>query len=308
MNSIIILFGILTIVAIIVLFLKCGKENYSVIQRYNFPLIDQNKCKYPTTNNKKYTTTQKALSDYGQQKIIQPNTYLEIVEKLMFQLSNKNIDIDDNELEEIIYDQDVSIIKNFIHSKINDKVTTEEYLQQNGSFKFEYLYPKDLKIYYFKYKNNEENNSSDTKIFKIIFTLYNPIRSVSVDCIAFISNINNNLNIEYANILNDWKHLNDNSEYINKIDDQKHIFKDSLVEQKYNKFAKSTAKNNLDYADVNCDELPVQIKSDIPDEYKGETVKIQNLPPTFGTGVIKYPPIYKNKDETYSYYKDGPLF
>lgn len=316
MNPIILLFGLLTLITIILLFIKCkpsdNKENYSVIQRYNFPLINKNDCEYPTTNNKKYETTQKALNDYAQQKIIQPNNYLEIVDKLMFQLSNNNININEIELEEILYEQEANIITNFIHAKINEKVKTESYLQQNGSFKYEYLYPRDSKIYYFKVKEPEklekdQKNLKDLKVFKIIFTLYNPIRNVSVDCFCFISNIENELKIEYANILNDWKHLMDDTN-LPKNKNQIDIFKDTVVQQDFNKFATSTAKNNLDYTDVNCDELPVQIKSDIPDEYKSDTVKIQHLPPTFGSGVIKYPPMYKNKDETYSYYKDGPLF
>lgn len=315
MSTQIIIFGLLVLTAIIIYFVKCVfKSNFSdliythIIPRYNFPLIrdsvkdsikdsvkDSSKDSIKDSSKdsskdsvkdsvkdssinkdlEKYKTNDKiATWLYDQNKIVQPNNYLEIVEKLLKQLSNKKIDVNNLKLKEIDYDYDSSIITNFIHNKINELVKKEKYLQENGTWKYEYFYPKDPKFFYFQ----DEDNKS-LRVIKLIYTLYNPLRNVSVDCIAFITEKESKLEIQHTEILNNWKHLQEDLTSISPNQKQNEIFYSSYFEKQFNKSGSSTFNSNLDYIDLNCDKLPIKIEADIPDEYKKDTVKIQFLPP-----------------------------
>jgi len=266
-------------------------------------------------NTAKYETNKKiALNQYGQGKILQQGNYLEMVSKLLKQVSKNNVNVNNLDLTEIDYNGETSSLSNFIQYKMNEIVKKEEYLQQNNGWKFEYFYPKDIKIYYFQEKDSDETNGKNVpkiKVFKLIYTLYNPLRGVSTDCIAFITHTNDNdLEIQYMNILNEWKYLQEDlvkSGNINKTK-QNEIFLGSYFEKEFNKSGSSISSSNLEYSDLNCDTVKIVINPDIPAEYKKEIVDIQHLPPSFGSGNVKYPPIYKNvNSNTYSYYPTGPV-
>lgn len=359
MSPQLILFGLIVLVSVIIYLYKCvfkGESFTPIILRNLFPLFrESNKElgqelnnnpelekelnnnpesqkveeKTELLNTKKYETNKKvALNQYGQGKIKQSGDYLEMVSKLLNQVSQNKVNINQLNLTEIDYEGETTVLSNFIQYKINDIVKKEEYLQQNSGWKYEYFYPKDIKIYYFEELENKEISNKDNKeimnneipklkVFKLIYTLYNPLRSVSTDCIAFVTHTNNNdLEIQYTNILNEWKYLQEdltNSEQSNKNSQSKQnsqntIFLDSYFEKEFSQSGSSISPSNLKYTDLNCDTVKIDIKADIPEEYKKDIVNIQHLPPSFGADNVKYPPMYKNGDfNTYSYYPAGPL-
>lgn len=346
MSPQLILFGLIVIVSLIIYLYKCvfkGESFTPIILRNLFPLFkksdlesefktelkfkqepelnnNQNmsqkvKKKTELLNTQKYETNKKvALNQYGQGKIKQSGDYLAMVSKLLNQISQNKININQLNLTEIDYKGETSELSNFIQYKINEIVKKEEYLQQNNGWKFEYFYPKDIKIYYFEELENSEksNNKKEIpklKVFKLIYTLYNPLRSVSTDCIAFVTHTNNNdLEIQYTSILNEWKHLQEDLSNTNqsKQSKQNTIFLDSYFEKEFSQSGSSISPSDLDYTDLNCDTVKIDIKADIPEEYKKDIVDIQHLPPSFGADNVKYPPMYKNGDfNTYSYYPTG---
>ena len=53
---------------------------------------------------------------------------------------------------------------------------------------------------------------------------------------------------------------------------------------------------------------PVNIKADIPKEFKENSFQPQYLPPLFGNGICKYPPNYKTENGEVQTVNSPPLF
>jgi hypothetical protein len=266
----------------------------------------QNNCKFPFTNNKLDTTSNKNVYtyQYSNRFLLNPDNYLVLIKKLLNDLSTKKINVSkipDSNLLEINYEGDPEYITNFLNDKINELVKTKNYLHNNGSWKYEYFTTSEPTIFYYKIKD------SNTKIFKIIYTLGNPLRSSYTSCIAFISNINNKLNIEFTSILNDIDHKNikDNLDVIPK-EALEFSFIDTIANVDFNKYGYTSDYSGLNYIQEHKDPK-INIKADIPSEFKENSFQPQYLPPLFGNGICNYPPFYKMTNGETKYFNIPPL-
>ena len=279
---------IILVIVLIVLY-KC-KENYSpIITRYSQTQCPGNSCIIPATNNKKNELCNKKVStyQYADRFIKTPDNYLHMVSNLLNYLSKKSININDLKLNTKDFNGDTEYITNFMNSKIDDLIKNKDYLQQNGPWKYEKFYTCEPTIYYFSTDKNNLN------IFKIIYTLANPLRSSYTSCIAFISEkgeLSGNLEIIYTEILNDTENKSDKNNLQSLSKDALHFsFLGSLADIDTNKFGESTNSSGLNYISDYGDSEKINIKADIPIEFKKNTFEVQRMPPLFGNGVVDYP-------------------
>lgn len=313
-------FFVLIVILIIFLY-NCNNinENYSpIITRYSNSTINENNCKKPFTNNKKDYTCSKPVYtyQYGNRMLINPNDYNLMVQKVLKDLQddlNFNLSLFKNDnLEEIDYTGDQSLITNFINDKLKNLSKTKEYLQNNGSWKYEYFFSSEPNIYFYKIKNN-----SKLFLFKITFTLENPLRSSYTNCYAFIlldKNLNNLKIIKAGIVSNDSVNIeNFNSKIenneLNNITkgNLKFQFLNVLPELEYDQWSNGVNNSAIPYISEYREGHQVKIDPKIPNEFKDTSeFNIQYLPPEFGNGICDYPPIYNIDSDKKNYYLNNP--
>ena len=299
-------------------FFKNAKtENYTPsIVRYLPIFKSQNDCPYPYTNNKpnKPCSSDVYTYQYGNRKLMNPDTYLDMIKKLLDNLSNKKINVShipDEILSEKYYMGDQELIINFLNNKINKLVSTKEYLQTNGPWKFEYFSVSDPTIYYYEVNNENKifnNLPKKFNLFKIIYTLGNPLRSSYTSCLAFITQIDNKLEVQYTGLVNDFEKLPKDNLSIIPSEALNFSFVDTIADNNFDQFGNSNSYSGLNYIEEFRDGKNVEIKADIPKEFKESSFQAQYLPPLFDNGVCKYPPVYKNKDDVDEVVNTPPLF
>jgi hypothetical protein len=240
-----------------------------------------------------------------------PDEYLNMVRKLLNDLSTKKINVNkipNNMVNEIKFLGDRQKITNDINNKINNLVKTKKYLQNNGSWKYEYFNVSDPTIYYYEVKNNLINGLPNKfNLFKIIYTLGNPLRSSYTSCIALITEINGILEIQYTTLTNDSQ--NKYRDKLNVIPQEalQFSFIDNIEKINFNEYGNPTDYSGLNYISEYKDS-DINIKADIPKEFKDNNFNAQYLPPQFGNGVCKYPPMYENPYGKIQYYNNPPLY
>lgn len=292
-------------------------ENYTPsIIRY-FPSIQsQNNCPFPYTNNKLNNVRNPDVYkyQYANRKLMNPDQYLDMVKKLLNDLSKKNINVI-NIPDEILtvkdFTGDQEIIINFLNSIINKQILDKKYLQQNGPWKFEYFYVSEPTIYYYEVNNKNKffyNLLNKFDLFKIIYTLGNPLRSSYTSCLAFITNINNKLEVQYTGLVNDFEKLPKDRLDVIPTEALDFSFIDTIANQNFDQFGNTNDYSGINYINEPRDGKPVNIKADIPNEFKENNFHPQFLPPQFGNGICKYPPIYKNSKGKNEIINDPPLF
>lgn len=290
------------------------QENYTpIITKPINCSKNNNNCHYPYTNNKKNTPSNEDVYtyQYGNRKIMNPDEYLNMVRKLLNDLSTKKINVNkipNNMVNEIKFLGDRQKITNDINNKINNLVKTKKYLQNNGSWKYEYFNVSDPTIYYYEVKNNLINGLPNKfNLFKIIYTLGNPLRSSYTSCIALITEINGILEIQYTTLTNDSQ--NKYQDKLNVIPQEalQFSFIDNIEKINFNKYGNPTDYSGLNYISEYKDS-DINIKADIPKEFKDNNFNAQYLPPQFGNGVCKYPPMYENPYGKIQYYNNPPLY
>jgi len=247
---------------------------------------NQNTCNSPYTNNKRDTMASKcvSVSKYADRLIMNPDEYLNMISKLLNDLSNRNIDVSiipPEYLKEKDYLGDTDYITKFIDSKINELVKTKSYLQQNGSWKYEYLYARDPTIYYYSVKDENYN------VFKIIYTMANPLRSSYTSCIAFITELNGELEIQSTIFLNDFSEK--------PIDKLRAVpqgalqfnFLDTLANLDFDEYGNTTNYSGMNNITETRDGEKIEVKADIPDEFKEQSWVPQYLPPLIDNKINK---------------------
>jgi len=283
-------------------------ENYTPIIVRPLPCLkNENECSLPYTNAKpenRYTQANEKIyiQQYGNRKILNPNNYLELVKKLLNDLSNNNINISNipqNLLIEKEYLEDTSIIINFINNEINKLVNKESYLQNNGTWKYEYFSVSEPKIYYYEINNSNKyfpNMPTKINLFKLIYTLGNPLRSSYTSCLAFITEINGKFEIQYTTLVN--KPEKESGDKLKVIPQEalEFSFIDTIANNDFNQFGHSIDYSGLNYIEEPREGHKIEIKADIPKEFKEKSFQAQYLPPLFGNGIVKYPPYYKTKN------------
>lgn len=303
------LIPICILIAIIIVVLLCItntpdllKENYTPIIYRQLPILkNQNTCPYPFTNSKPHSRYKQAndkvyVSNYGNRKILNPNNYLELIEQLLDDLSNKNINVFNLPTNLLInkeYLGDDSTITNFINNNINKLVNTEKYLQNNGPWKYEYFNVSEPKIYYYEINNSSryfEDLPEKFNLFKIIYTLGNVLRSSYTECLAFITVIDNKFEIQYTTFVTKFEkdYARNNLNVISE-ESLEFSFIDAIANNNFDKFGNSNNFSGINYIKEQQNEK-IEIKSDIPAEFKEILCKKQHLPPLFGNGIVPYLP------------------
>ena len=250
---------IILVILLIALFVYVNyyyKENYSSIV-YRIPNSTKNKntCEYPLTNTEKNTYCDKfnSVYQYGERPLITPDGYLDILKKLVKEISlNKVIDdkivIDDYDNDNHDYN---SVFIKHLNEKLQNLIQTKNYLQNNGTWKYESLIATDPYIY----------SSNKNNMYKVVFTLSNPQRSAYTKLYCIVKTTDNfeSINsIEYMNFVNTFEELPEKS-----IDNTKRLefkFVNQLNEIDFDKYAHPITEENLNDKII--------IKADIPTEFK----------------------------------------
>lgn len=283
-------------------------ENYTTIIPRELPYLkNENQCQFPFTNAKpdnRYNIKNEKvyINQYGNRKILNPNNYLELVEQLLQDLSKKTINVS-NIPQNILIDKDYlgdsSVITKFIESEINKLVNKESYLQNNGTWKYEYFSISEPKIYYYEINNSNKyfpNLPNKFNLFKLIYTLGNPLRSSYTSCIALITVINNQFEIQYTTFVNKFeKDTEDNLKVLTQ-EALDFSFIDTIANNDFDQFANSVDFSGLNYIEEPRNGKKIEIIADIPEEFKEKNFKAQHLPPLFGNGIVKYPPNNTNNN------------
>ena len=291
-------------------------ENYTPsVVRYLPCNKNQNTFPFPYTNNKLNTTSNNDVYtyQYGNRKILNPEQYLSLVKKLLNNLSLKKINvstISDKSLIEKDFNGDQSYITNFMNNKIDELIKTKSYLQHNGPWKYEYFHTSNPTIYYYEINNKNgeyANLPRKFNLFKIIYTLANPLRSSYTSCLAFITQINNELEIQYTSLVNDFdRTVKDNLQVIPN-EALKFSLINTVIENDFDQFAIPTDYSGLNYIEEPKFGTKVEVKADIPKEFKADNFHPQHLPPSFGDGNVKYPPLYKTQNDKSEYFSSSSI-
>ena len=298
-------------------------ENFTTSIERPLPCTkDQNVCDFPCTNNTLDTTSNKDvyIYQYANRMILNPDQYLKLVKKLLNDLSTKQINvtkIDDKNLKEIEYTGDREPITKFLDSEINKLINTKKYLQNNGTWRYEYFSTSDPTIYLFEV-SNVSNVSNGNKmfpnlpnkfnLFKIMYTLANPLRSSYTRCLAFITLINDVLNIEYTAMINDFERTVQDNLKVIPTEALNFSFIDAIANNEFDQFGNTTEYSGLNYISEFREGDKINVKADIPKEFKPENFQPQHLPPLFGNGLCKYPPTYKTESGKSFHFDTPPLY
>lgn len=315
---------IIIVIVIIVVCTNCldyfksiQTENFSHIIYRPLPCTEsQNNCPFPYTNNKlqKQSNEDVYTYQYANRKLLNPDQYLEMVKKLLNDLSSKEVNVSnipEELLAEKFYEGDQEPIINLMNSKINHLVKTKDYLQHNGTWKYEYFVVSSPTIYYFEVNNENkmfQNLPTKFNLFKIIYVLGNPLRSSYTSCLAFITKIDNKLELQYTTFVNDFeKESKDNLKVIPQ-EALEFSFIDTIANNEFDQFGHPNQYSGLNYIEEPREGEKVNIKADIPKEFKEKLFQPQYLPPEFGNGVCKYPPYYKAPDGKEYYFNTPPKY
>ena len=314
-----------------------NKEHFSrIIPRYQNATLEKNTCKKPFTNNKRNTECSKPVYtfQYGNRMLINPNDYNKMIKKVLDDLKtlnynnqNKTFNLNNTNLVEEDFKGDQSQIINLLNTKLKELSQTKSYLQNNGPWKFEHFYASEPTIYFYRLK--EPNNIF---LFKIIFTLENPLRSSYTSCYAFITlenptlnNINgitndlNNMNIIKAGIVSEnsvnmelfesTNFINSENAIDNLVDGQlDYTFLNVMPQLEFDQWGHTVNNSGIQLIEEVRQGTPVKIKPEIPDEFKEPDFKTQYLPPEFGNGICDYPPKYTLPNGNTYFMNNPPIF
>ena len=292
-------------------------ENYTPsVVRYLPCNENNNTCKFPNTNGKLNKPCNENVNtfQYGNRKVLNPDEYMIMVNKLLNDLSDNNINVSNiptKLLKDIDYNGDQELIINFINNKIGNLVNTKSYLQNNGAWKYEYFFVSSPTIYYFEVNNENklfQNLPKKFNLFKITYVLGNPLRSSYTSCLAFITNINNKLELQFTTTVNDFeKQQKDNLNVIPR-EALEFSFIDTIANKDFDQFGNTTNYSGLNYISEFREGTQIDIKADIPQEFKENNFNPQHLPPLFGNGICKYPPYYKTESGNTYIFNSPPLY
>ena len=313
---------ILILVVIIIIFTSnCldffKTENFTPsIVRYLPCTETKNKCPFPYTNNKLNTTCNSDVYtfQYANRKLLNPDMYLKMVKKLLDDLSIKNLNITNipNELlTEKYFTGDQEYIINFLNNNINKLIEDKKYLQENGPWKFEYFYVSSPTIYYYEVNNENKmfkNMPNKFNLFKITYVLGNPLRSSYTSCLAFITEINGKLEVQYTGLINDFEKLPKDNLNVIPTEALNFTFINTIANNNFDKFGNPNDYSGINYIEEFREGKSVNIKADIPKEFKENSFQPQYLPPGFGNGICKFPPYYETENGEIKIVNTPPLF
>lgn len=170
--------------------------------------FDEEKCNWPCYAGSKWQewcSEEDAIKYHAMRPLVTPDTYNKWLKKLFYTTAeghNKEPMIDNNVWGAVFCQNSKTALMNFIMKKVADGVALIPEMQKNGSWGFEQFHWTDAKIY--QYANETE------LYYKILFNLYNPLRSVGTEVQTVIKVSPQNvadLKITYMDFVNqlEWK-------------------------------------------------------------------------------------------------------
>lgn len=312
---------LIIIIILIVISVCCNKsaiENYTPIIARPFLCKHPNHtCQYPFVGDKSHSVTKEKdlVKHYGTRLILDSNDHITMVKQLLKDISQNQIDISaipKNKLKQVAYLGDIQPINQFLNDTINLRIDQAEYLQQNGPWGKETFHVSDTKVYYYEVANDNntfKNFPAKFNLFKLIFSLENPLRKASIECYGFITVIDNRMTLQYTNIINDQQSdtfASGNGLSIVPSEANTFSFINTIADIEFDKYGYSPNHSGLSYINENPG-AKIEIKADIPEEFKEKNFQPQYLPPNFGNGICKYPPYYKDSEGKTHYYSSPPI-
>ncbi len=131
---------------------------------------------YSDIKHQKWCNEENAVKYYGMRPLINPSTYNQNLLKMFNHLIDKNVPAgmnpNDDAYAAVFCTETESSIMSWLMQKIAIAVSKMPEMQRNGTWKSERFYETDVQLYQFVGENGQVN-------FKIVFNLYNPLRSVA---------------------------------------------------------------------------------------------------------------------------------
>lgn len=142
------------------------------------------KCDWPLfapNGHQKWCNQEDAVNYYAMRPIVSPDTYSDWLVEMFNYLVTPDHEVSkllDQELIPNMFCMAQEEVMRWLMQRVEEAVHKLPQMQNNGSWKFEQFYATDVQFYSFGTQNGYS-------IYKIIFNLYNTLRSVStlVDCV-----------------------------------------------------------------------------------------------------------------------------
>lgn len=147
------------------------------------------KCNWPCYSDKKFQkwcSEDNAIKYHAMRPLIGPNKYNDNLRKMMKAIIDVHMESpsDDqySKIESAVFcTESQKTIMSWLMQKIALQVTKMPEMQRNGSWKYEMFYDTDVLLYQYINPKDPKN-----PYFKVLFNLYNPLRSVSTMVYATI--------------------------------------------------------------------------------------------------------------------------
>jgi len=137
------------------------------------------KCNFPCYSDikhNKWCSEENAINYYGMRPLVSPSAYNKNLQKMFNMIIDRNAPMSmnpsDDKYTAVFCTENESSIMSWLMQKIAVAVSKMPEMQRNGPWKSERFYETDVQLYQFVSENGQV-------YFKVIFNLYNPLRSVA---------------------------------------------------------------------------------------------------------------------------------
>jgi hypothetical protein len=160
-------------------------DSVMVPRDLNRGTFDEEKCNWPCYAGSKYQkwcSEEDAINYHAMRPLVNPNTYNMWLEKLFYTVvegHNKELPIQNDVWSSVFCDNSKSSIMNFMMEKVAKGVSLIPEMHKNGSWGVEQFYWTDAKL--FQYVEPGLGT-----YYRILFNLYNPLRSVGTEVQAVV--------------------------------------------------------------------------------------------------------------------------
>lgn len=141
----------------------------------------ESNCQWPCYSDKKFQqwcSEENAINYHAMRPLISPTQYIKNLKKMFKEIIDRNGPFkspkgpDNDSYMAVFCTETQAFLMKWLMQKIALQVTKMPEMQRNGPWKYEMFYDTDVNIYQFV-------NPDSSTYFKIIFNLYNPLRSTS---------------------------------------------------------------------------------------------------------------------------------
>lgn len=178
-----------------------GGYTHSIIRPFDTVHVpkdfkDGRRCDWPTyaaSKYQKWCNEEDAINYYGMRPLVTPDTYNGWLTKLFETLVNPGHEVSNllnAELKPKVfcdpsidnYGSEQTVVMKWIMKKVAEAVAVIPQMKKNGPWKYEQFHHTDVQFYAFSAKVGGQESS----VYRILFNLYNPLRSTAtlVECVV----------------------------------------------------------------------------------------------------------------------------